>query len=139
MSESDANAVQETLSALDAKLKEAAEAYSTAMRKSGTGNTAALERKKRLFEKAIPDASVRADVIAMLEQSMGSAQSFCPNRIFAAVVETFFDAFIRSKNSDEAFRIIVANWRDELTPAPDEKTRLTNAAAGALAALSKAF
>ncbi len=139
VSESDANAVQETLAALDAKLKEAAEAYSTAMRKSGTGNTAALERKKRLFEKAIPDASVRADVIAMLEQSMGSAQSFCPNRIFAAVVETFFDAFIRSKNSDEAFRIIVANWRDELTPAPDEKTRLTNAAAGALAALTKTF
>ena len=139
VSESDPNAVEETLTALDSKLKEAAEAYSEAMRKSGTGNAAALERKKRLFEKAIPDASVRADVIAMLEQSMSSAQSFCPNRIFAAVVETFFDAFIRSKNSEEAFRIIVANWQRELTPAPDEKTRLTNAAAGALAALAKAF
>ena len=139
VSEFDPNAVEETLAALDAKLKEAAEAYSTAMRKTGTGNSAALERKKRLFEKAIPDPSVRADVIALLEQSMSSAQSFCPNRIFAAVVETFFDAFIRSKNSDEAFRIIVANWQRELTPAPDEKTRLTNAAAGAIAALVKAF
>ena len=109
------------------------------MRKSGTGNSAALERKKRLFEKAIPDASVCADVITMLEQSMGSAQSFCPNRIFAAVVETFADAFIRSKNSDKAFQILAHEWRDELTPAPDEKARLTNAAAGALAALSKAF
>ena len=125
--------------ALEKKLLEAADAYSSGMRKSGTGNSAALERKKKLFEKAIPDASVRADVIALLEQSMGSAQSFCPNRIFAAVVETFADAFIRSKNSDKAFQILAREWRDELTPAPDEKTRLTNAAAGALTALVKAF
>ena len=125
--------------ALEKKLLEAADAYSSGMRKSGTGNSAALERKKKLFEKAIPDASVRADVIALLEQSMGSAQSFCPNRIFAAVVETFADAFIRSKNSDKAFQILAREWRDELTPAPDEKTRLTNAAAGAVTALVKAF
>ena len=132
-------AAKSYLDALEKKLLEAADAYAAGMRKSGTGNSAALERKKRLFEKAIPDASVRADVIAMLEQSMGSAQSFCPNRIFAAVVETFADAFIRSKNSDKAFQILAHEWRDELTPAPDEKTRLTNAAAGAVAALSKAF
>ena len=125
--------------ALEKKLLEAADAYSSGMRKSGTGNSAALERKKKLFEKAIPDASVRADVIALLEQSMGSAQSFCPNRIFAAVVETFADAFIRSKNSAKAFQILAREWRDELSPAPDEKTRLTNAAAGALTALVKAF
>lgn len=125
--------------ALEKKLLEAADAYSAGMRKSGTGNSAALERKKRLFEKAIPDESTRADVIAMLEQSMGSAQSFCPNRIFAAVVETFADAFIRSKNSAKAFQILAREWRDELTPAPDEKTRLTNAAAGVLAAIAKTF
>ena len=125
--------------ALEKKLLEAADAYSSGMRKSGTGNFAALDRKKKLFEKAIPDASVRADVIALLEQSMGSAQSFCPNRIFAAVVETFADAFIRSKNSDKAFQILAREWRNELTPAPDEKTRLTNAAAGAVTALVKAF
>ena len=127
------------LDALEKKLLEAADAYASGMRKSGTGNSAALERKKRLFEKAIPDASVRSDVIALLEQSMGSAQSFCPNRIFAAVVETFADAFIRSKNSKKAFQILAHEWRDELTPAPDEKTRLTNAAAGALNALAKTF
>lgn len=127
------------LAALEKKLLEAADAYSSGMRKTGTGNSAALERKKKLFEKAIPDASVRADVIAMLEQSMGSAQSFCPNRIFAAVVETFADAFIRSKNSGKAFQILAREWRDELTPATDDKTRLTNAAAGALTALAKAF
>ena len=125
--------------ALERKLLEAADAYSSGMRKSGTGNSAALDRKKKLFEKAIPDAAVRADVIAILEQSMGSAQSFCPNRIFAAVVETFADAFIRSKNSKKAFQILAHEWRDELTPAPDEKTRLTNAAAGAITALVKAF
>ena len=125
--------------ALEKKLLEAADAYAAGMRKSGTGNSAALERKKKLFEKAIPDASVRADVIAMLEQPMGSAQSFCPNRIFAAVVETFADAFIRSKNSEKAFQILAREWRDELTPAPDEKTRLTNAAAGAITALVKTF
>jgi hypothetical protein len=135
----DENDAAPFLDALEKKLLEAADAYSAGMRKSGTGNSAALERKKKLFEKAIPDASVRADVIAMLEQSMGAAQSFCPNRIFAAVVETFADAFIRSKNSAKAFQILAREWRDELTPAPDEKTRLTNAAAGALNALVKTF
>ena len=73
----------------------------------------------------------------MLEQSMGSAQSFCPNRIFAAVMETFADAFIRSKDSKKAFHILAREWKSELMPAPDEKTRLTNAAAGAMADLVK--
>lgn len=135
----DENDAPSFLGKLEEKLSEAADAYSSGMRKSGTANSAALERKKKLFEKGIPDASVRADVIAMLEQSMGSAQSFCPNRIFAAVVETFADAFIRSRDSGKAFQILAREWRDELTPAPDEKTRLTNAAAGALTALAKAF
>lgn len=135
----DHNDAEAFLASLEKKLLEAADAYASGMRKSGTGNSAALERKKKLFEKAIPDAVVRADVIAMLEQSMNSAQSFNPNRIFAAVVETFADAFIRSRNSEKAFQILAREWRNELTPAPDEKTRLTNAAAGALAALAKAF
>ena len=135
----DENDAPSFLDALEKKLLDAADAYAAGMRKSGAGNSAALERKKKLFEKAIPDASVRADVIALLEQSMGSAQSFCPNRIFAAVVETFEDAFVRSGNSAKAFQILAREWRDELTPAPDEKTRLVNAAAGALAALSKSF
>ena len=125
--------------ALEKKLLEAAEAYSSGMRKSGTGNNAAFERKKRLLEQSIPDAADRAYVIGALEQSVNSAQSFCPNRIFAAVVETFADAFVRSKDSEKAFQILAREWRDELTPAPDEKTRLTNAAAGELAALAKAF
>lgn len=123
--------------ALLAKLVDAANAYAGGMRKSGTGNGAALERKKKLFEKAIPDASVRADVISMLEQSMGSAQSFCPNRIFAAVMETFADAFIRSKDSKKAFHILAREWKSELMPAPDKKTLLTNAAAGVMADLVK--
>ena len=126
------------LEALEKKLLEAADAYAAGMRKSGTGNSA-LERDRKLLEESISNAAIRKSVIAILEQSMGSAQSFCPNRIFAAVVETFADAFIRSKNSGKAFQILAREWRDELTPAPDEKTRLTNAAAGALAALAKAF
>ena len=124
--------------ALEKKLLEAADAYANGMRKSGTGNSA-LERDRKLLEESISNAAIRKSVIAILEQSMGSAQSFCPNRIFAAVVETFADAFIRSKNSGKAFQILAREWRDELTPAPDEKTRLTNAAAGSLAALAKAF
>ena len=125
--------------ALEKKLLEAADAYSAGMRKSGTGNSAALERKKKLLAESIPDPTDRAYVLSQLDQSMSSAQSFCPNRIFAAVVETFADAFIRSRNSAKAFQILAREWRDELTPAPDEKTRLTNAAAGALAALAKTF
>ena len=124
--------------ALEKKLLEAADAYAAGMRKSGTGDSA-FERDKKLLEESISNAAIRKSVIAILEQSMGSAQSFCPNRIFAAVVETFADAFIRSKNSEKAFQSLAREWRDELTPAPDEKTRLTNAAAGALSALAKAF
>ena len=126
------------LEALEKKLLEAADAYAAGMRKSGTGNVA-LDRDRKLLEESISNPAIRKSVIAILEQSAGSAQSFCPNRIFAAVVETFADAFIRSKNSAKAFQILAREWRDELTPAPDEKTRLTNAAAGALAALGKTF
>ena len=126
------------LEALEKKLLEAADAYAAGMRKSGTGNVA-LDRDRKLLEESISYPAIRKSVIAILEQSAGSAQSFCPNRIFAAVVETFADAFIRSKNSAKAFQILAREWRDELTPAPDEKTRLTNAAAGALAALGKTF
>ena len=120
---------------LVAKMLEAADTYASGMRKSGSGSSAAMERKKKLFEKANLDKAVLADVISILESSSGAAQSFCPNRIFAAVMDTFMDAFIRSKDSDKAFQIIAREWRSELTPAPDEKTRLTNAAAGALVAL----
>jgi len=120
---------------LCAKLKEAADAYASGMLKTGTGSNESLERKKRLLEKAISDKVIRDDIIAQLEQAMGSAQSFCPNRIFHAVMDTFADAFIRQKNSEKAFRILARRWRNELSPAPDEKTRLLNAAAGALAAL----
>ena len=122
-------------SELVAKLLEAADTYANGMRKSGTGNAAAIERKKKLFAKAISDKAILNDVIDILESSQGAEQSFCPNRIFAAVMGTFIDAFIRSKDSDKAFQIIAREWRSELTPAPDEKARLTNAAAGALAAL----
>ena len=121
---------------LCAKLKEAADAYASGMLKSGMGSSASLERKKRLLDKAIPDKVVRDDIITQLEQSAGAAQSFCPNRIFHAVMDTFADAFIRQKNSEKAFRILAHRWRNELSPSPDEKTRLLNAAAGSLAALS---
>lgn len=121
---------------LSSKLKEAADAYASGMRKSGTGSSVSLDRKKRLLEKAISDKTIRDDIIAQLEQAVGSAQSFCPNRIFHAVMDTFADAFIRQKNSEKAFRILARRWRNELSPSPDEKTRLLNAAAGSLAALS---
>lgn len=118
------------------KLKEAADAYANGMRKSGMGGDEALSRKRRLLEQAIADKVMRDDVIALLEQAADSAQNFCPNRIFYAVMDTFADAFIRQKNSEKAFIILAQGWRNELSLAVDEKTRLLNAAAGALAALS---
>ena len=118
------------------KLKEAADAYANGMRKSGAGVDEALDRKQRLLEKAITDKVTRDDILAQLTQAAGSAQSFCPNRIFYAVLDTFADAFIRQKNSEKAFVVLAQGWRNELSPSTDEKTRLLNAAAGALAALS---
>ncbi len=134
----DPNDAESFCEALKKKLLDASREYSLAMCKSGTGK-GEFEKKKRLLERAISDASTRADVVALLEQSASSAQSFCPKRIFAAVIETFDDAFIRSKDSGKAFQILAREWRNELTPAPDDKTRLTNAAAGALNDLVKRF
>lgn len=118
------------------KLKEAADAYANGMRRSGMGGDEALSRKRRLLEQAIADKVMRDDVIALLEQVADSAQSFCPNRIFYAVMDTFADAFIRQKNSEKAFIILAQGWRNELSLAVDEKTYLLNVAAGALAALA---
>ncbi|MCQ2154171.1 MAG: endolytic transglycosylase MltG, partial [Bacteroidales bacterium] len=53
----------ETPEAILGRMKEAADAYASGMRKSGAGSSASLERKKRLLEKAIPDKVVRDDII----------------------------------------------------------------------------
>lgn len=127
------------LQALEQKLLASADDYSNCMRKSANGGGAALEKKKRLLEMAIDDPAARADVIAILEQSAAAAQSFSPCRIFAAIMQTFTDAFVRSKNSEKAFQILAREWRDELSEAPDEKTRAINEAAGSLTALIKAM
>ncbi len=132
-----ANDAESFLQALEKKLLDSADDYSNCMRKTAGGGGSALERKKRLFERSIQDSAVRADVLAILEQSAGAAQSFSPCRIFAAIMQTFTDAFVRSKHSEKAFQILAREWRNELSEAPDEKTRAINDAAGSLTTLIK--
>ena len=130
----DVNAAPELIKELKKKLLHAADDYADGM-KSTSLSSAAIEKKIRLLRQSGISETMAKDIAAMLEQAASSAQSFCPARIFASVMETFEDAFIRSKDTEKAIDIIASCWHDELIPTPDEKTRLTNEAIGSLRSL----
>jgi len=131
----DVNAAQELFEELKKKLLRAADDYADGMKKSSSLSSAAIEKKIRLIKQSGISETMAKDIAAMLEQTASSAQSFCPARIFASVIETFEDAFIRSKDAEKAISVIAREWENELRPTPDEKTRLTNEAIGSLRSL----
>lgn len=131
----DVNAAPELLKELNKKLLRAADDYADGMKKSTSLSGAAIEKKIRLLKQSGISEIMAKDIAEMLKQSASSAQSFCPARIFAAVIETFEDAFIRSKDAEKAISVIAREWNNELRPTPDEKTRLTNEARGSLCSL----
>ncbi len=131
----DVNAAPELFEELKKKLLRAADDYADGMKKSSSLSSAAIEKKIRLLKQSGISEIMAKDIAAMLEQTASSAQSFCPARIFASVIETFEDAFIRSKDTEKAISVIAREWNNELRPTPDEKTRLTNEAIGSLRSL----
>jgi uncharacterized membrane-anchored protein YjiN (DUF445 family) len=131
----DVNAAPELFKELNKKLLRAADDYADGMKKSTSLAGAAIEKKIRLLKQSGISEIMAKDIAEMLKQSASSAQSFCPARIFAAVIETFEDAFIRSKDAEKAISVIAKKWDNELRPTPDEKTRLTNEAIGSLCSL----
>jgi len=131
----DVNAAPELFEELKKKLLRAADDYADGMKKSSSLSSAAIEKKIRLLKQSGISEIMAKDIAAMLEQTASSAQSFCPARIFASVIETFEDAFIRSKDAEKAISVIAREWNNELRPTPDEKTRLTNEAIGSLRSL----
>jgi len=131
----DVNAAPELFEELKKKLLRAADDYADGMKKSSSLSSAAIEKKIRLLKQSGISEIMAKDIAAMLEQTASSAQSFCPARIFASVIETFEDAFIRSKDAEKAISVIAREWNNELRPTPDEKTRLTNEATGSLCSL----
>lgn len=133
----DVNAAPELLKELNKKLLRAADDYADGMKKSTSLSGAAIEKKIRLLKQSGISEIMAKDIAEMLKQSASSAQSFCPARIFASVIETFEDAFIRSKESETAIRAIRYKWKKEILPTPDEKTRLTNEAVGSLCSLKE--
>ncbi len=107
-------------------LTEKADEYSKTMSETRSGN-ASIEKKKKLIEGAVKDPSVRKELIALLQGSVATTQSFCPNRIFAAVIENAVDAFLRFKDHDRAFAVWVRGYESELReePSPAVRTALT--------------
>lgn len=129
----DVNAAPELFEELKKKLLRAADDYANGM-KSTSLSSAAIEKKIRLLKQSGISETMAKDIAAMLEQTASSAQSFCPARIFASVIETFEDAFIRSKDTEKAISVIAREWHRELIPT-DEKTRLTDEATDSLYSL----
>lgn len=129
----DVNAAPELFEELKKKLLRAADDYANGM-KSTSLSSAAIEKKIRLLRQSGISETMAKDIAAMLEQTASSAQSFCPARIFASVIETFEDAFIRSKDTEKAISVIAREWHRELIPT-DEKTRLTDEATDSLYSL----
>lgn len=108
-------------------LNTTADDYSKAMRQSrtATGN-GVWEKNKRLIAGAVKDPAVRDQLIAMLQGATASSLSFCPNKIFAAVIENAADAFLRFKDHDKAFSVWIRGYASELreTPTPAERAAM---------------
>lgn len=108
-------------------LNTTADDYSKAMRQSrtATGN-GVLEKNKRLIAGAVKDPNVQNQLIAMLQGAVASSLSFCPNKIFAAVIENAADAFLRFKDHNKAFAVWIKGYATELreTPTPAERAAM---------------
>ena len=108
-------------------LNTTADDYSKAMRQSrtATGN-GVWEKNKRLIAGAVKDPAVRDQLIAMLQGAVASSLSFCPNKIFAAVIENAADAFLRFKDHNKAFAVWIKGYASELreTPTPAERAAM---------------
>ncbi len=104
-----------------------ADDYSKAMQQSrtATGN-GVLEKNKRLIAGAVKDPNVQNQLIAMLQGAVASSLSFCPNKIFAAVIENAADAFLRFKDHNKAFAVWIKGYASELreTPTPAERAAM---------------
>ena len=106
-------------------LKNKANEYSRAMCTSRGISEAAKEKKKRLIESSVSNPAVQRNLLEMLEKNTND-HTFSPNRIFAAVVESTTDAFVRSKDSKHAIEIWARGYGSELRqePAPAQKAAL---------------
>lgn len=106
-------------------LKNKANEYSRAMCTSRGISEAAKEKKKRLIESSVYNPAVQRNLLEMLEKNTND-HTFSPNRIFAAVVESTTDAFVRSKDSKHAIEIWARGYGSELRqePAPAQKAAL---------------
>lgn len=108
-------------------LNTTADDYSKAMRQSrtATGN-GVWEKNKRLIAGAVKDPNVQNQLIAMLQGAVASSLSFCPNKIFAAVIENAADAFLRFKDHNKAFAVWIKGYATELreTPTPAERAAM---------------
>lgn len=124
----DAEDAKSFASALLKQLHDSADQYYAAMKSRAAGSTGELEKWRRQLERIVPDPATRKDLLDSLEKSAATTQSFSPNRIFAAVVESATDAFIRSKNSITALRIIARNYKGDLAEAPTTGIRLARQA-----------
>lgn len=108
-------------------LNTTADDYSKTMRQSrtATGN-GVLEKNKRLIAGAVKDPNVQNQLIAMLQGAVASSLSFCPNKIFAAVIENAADAFLRFKDHNKAFAVWIKGYASELReiPTPAERAAM---------------
>ena len=106
-------------------LNDKADEYSKTMCDSRASNSA-FEKKKKLIENAVKDPAVCRELITMLQNSVSIAQSFNPNRIFAAIIDNAEDAFLRFKDKDQAFTAWVRGYESELrsNPKPADKAAI---------------
>ena len=106
--------------ALLKQLRDSTDKYYAAMQSRLVGSTGELDKIRRILEGYVSDDVARNEILNMLKPIAATAQSFSPNRIFAAVIESATDAFVRSENSITALRIIARNYKGDLSEAPTE-------------------
>lgn len=130
---------EEFCSKLKENLKKTAEEYVKELAIRSSSPEGIKTKLTRQIEQVVRNEKDRAILLNTLEKAQKNSPTFAPNRIFAAVAESFTDAFVRSKDAEKALYFLVSNYQEEISEAPDEATQSLSLAFKKVEELRKAF
>jgi len=108
---------------LQGKLTQNAEEYSRDLKRGVSAQAASCSKIDELLSRVLPNPAIKKQLLDIIGNGTG-AQTFAPNKIFAALAENFNDAMIRGKDSRQAINVLIRQYRDEITAKPDDTSRL---------------
>lgn len=98
-----------------------------------------IAKRDRIIDSSVIDKYAARALKKYLNHSVSGMQSFSPSRIFAAILESTVDAFIRSRDSRQAFDVWTRGCGAQLREQPSEARKALWSSYGAVEAVKKAL